>query len=90
MNPKTVKAPVPGTWHELPDLVPPLGSLCLTREFKKDGTRFEMAIYKNDKSGEPHFFHYLLRDKQGPIFPSAWMISSFEGISKKRGDFRDD
>ena len=90
MNVKTVSNPVPGEWHELPDLVPPLGSVCLTREFRKDGTRFAMCVFKQDKCGEPHFFHYLLQSKQGPVFPSAWMISPFEGISKKAGDNHDD
>lgn len=87
MEIKTVNKPEPGTWYELPGLVPPLDTLCLTREFKKDGTRFQMAIYKSDKSGKPHFFDYHLQDKRGPIFPSAWMVSPFGGISKKVGDF---
>ncbi len=89
MEIKTINNPEPGTWYELPGLVPPLDTLCLTREFKKDGTRYEMAIYKSDKSGKPHFFHYLLQDRHGPIFPMAWMVSSFAGISKKRSDFSD-
>lgn len=91
MNVKTVFRPDPGTWYELPGLVPPLGALCLTREFKKSGTKFTMCVYKQDAQGAPHFYHYLSNDKQGPIAPpSAWMVSSFEGISKKAGDFHDD
>ena len=89
MEIKTIKKPDPGTWYELPGLVPPLDTLCLVREFKKTGTQYTMCVYKKDAKGNSHFFDYRLQDKQGPIFPAAWMVSPFDGISKKAGDLCD-